>query len=45
MQVLPEDENAMPSIDQAGMFNFATGSQGMDTSNSDGPTSFNFGGL
>eukprot|EP00892_Ulva_mutabilis_P006136 jgi/Ulvmu1/3895/UM018_0116.1 len=43
-EVLPEDENAVPVVDSAGMFNF-TG-QGMDTSgNSDGQTSFNFGGL
>lgn len=43
-EVLPEDENAVPVVDSAGMFNFA--GQGMDTSgNSDGQTSFNFGGL
>jgi importin subunit alpha-6/7 len=43
-EVLPEDENSMPNVDQAGMFNFS--GQGMDASNaSDVQTSFNFGGL
>lgn len=54
VQVLPDDENVTPSVDQAGMFNFAGGEatapaaaaaapqQGMESSQG---TSFNFGGL
>jgi hypothetical protein len=48
-EVVPEDENAIPNVDGAGMLNFGA-AQGaapgaVDTAGSGGATAFNFGGL
>jgi hypothetical protein len=40
-EVVPEDENAMPNVDSAGMLNFVH----TDPATSTGSAGFNFGGL
>lgn len=48
-EVVPEDENAMPNVDGAGMLNFGTAQGGatgaVDPAGSGAAASFNFGGL